>query len=130
MNNSEEPQWELDDEFKTLTITFPTDPPVAFVLDTESLSKLIEGAGQIRAEMPPPHDETWEGGKMVDAVLDPRWYTEPDALLGEPLLHIRDPRYGWLHYALPRESARALGTLLILQADEGPADDQEQPRKN
>ncbi|MEK1871575.1 MAG: hypothetical protein AAAC50_03980, partial [Rhizobium altiplani] len=116
--------------FKTLTITFPTDPPVAFVLDTDSVSKLIEGAGQIRAEMPPPHDETWEGGQMVDAVLDPRWYSEADALLGEPLLHIRDPRYGWLHYALPRESARALGTLLILQADEGPADDQEQPRKN
>ncbi|MDP9807677.1 hypothetical protein J2W42_000515 [Rhizobium tibeticum] len=130
MTNSGEPQWELDDEFKTLTITFPTDPPVAFVLDATSVSNLIEGAGQIRAEMPPPHDENWEGGQMVDAVLDPRWYSESDALLGDSLLHIRDPRFGWLHYALTRESARALGTLLILQADDVPADKEGHHRKN
>jgi hypothetical protein len=67
---------------------------------------------------------------MVNAVLDPRWYSEPDALLGESLLHIRDPRFGWLHYALPRESARALGILLVHQADDVPDDEHEPPRKN
>ena len=130
MSNSEEPQWELDDELKTLSIIFPTDPPVAFVLDAEAVSKLIDSVGQIRAQMPPPHQETWKGGQMVDAVLDPHWYSEPDALLGESLLHIRDPRFGWLHYALPRESARALGTLLVHQADDIPDDEQEHYRKN
>ncbi len=130
MNNSDEPQWELDDDLRTLTITFPTDPPVALVLDAASVSQLIDGAGEIRAEMPPPHQENWKGGQMVNAVLDPRWHSETDALLGESLLHIRDPRFGWLHYALPSQSAKALGTLLILQADEGTRNDDGQPRKN
>ncbi|MDQ0559955.1 hypothetical protein QO004_001737 [Rhizobium mesoamericanum] len=130
MTNNEEPRWELDDELKTLSITFPTDPPVAFMLDAEAVSKLIDRVGQIRAEMLPSYQESWKGGQMVNAVLDPHWYSEPDALLGESLLHIRDPRFGWLHYALPRESARALGTLLLHQAAEGPDDEQEQHRKN
>ena len=123
MNEDDEPLWELDQELSTLTISFPTDPPVALVLDAAAVSELIEGAGQVRAKMATPHSEDWQAGQMVDAVLDPRWYSEPDALLEESLLHIRDPRYGWLHYALPRQSAKALGKLLLRQAKGGVEDD-------
>ncbi|EPE94980.1 hypothetical protein [Rhizobium grahamii] len=129
MNENDEPEWELDEELSTLTITFPTDPPVALVLDAEAVSELIEGAGQVRAKMRTPHSEDWQGGQMVDAVLDPRWHSEPDVLLEESLLHIRDPRFGWLHYALPRESAKALGKLLLRQV-KGSAEDEERHRSN
>ena len=46
--------------------------------------------------------------------------TEPEMMLGNSVLHIRDPRYGWLHYVLSRKSARKLAGLLAAQADAPP----------
>jgi hypothetical protein len=38
-------------------------------------------------------------------------------MTGDALLHIRDDGFGWLHYALSRETARSLGESLIALAD-------------
>jgi hypothetical protein len=52
-------------------------------------------------------------------VIDPNWATEP-AVINQgfhTILHIRDPRFGWLHYALPRDEARNLAALIQHQLD-------------
>ena len=38
-------------------------------------------------------------------------------MMGGSLLHIRHPGLGWLHFVLLKESAAALGRLLLAQAE-------------
>jgi hypothetical protein len=70
--------------------------------------------------MRPEISKTFALGQVVGAVSNPAWVTEPDAMLGNTLLHIRDPRFGWLHYLIPKEEARKLAGLLQAQADAEP----------
>lgn len=114
------PQWVLDDDLKTVTVTFPSNPPVALRLSTSDIDHMLENLGVFRASMLPQHASDWLVGQTVGAIPDPRWTTEPDALLGNSLLHLRDPRFGWQHYMFPREAARKLGELLQKQADAPP----------
>jgi hypothetical protein len=41
-------------------------------------------------------------------------------MLGNSLLHIRDPRYGWLHYWIPKGEAAKLAKALQAQVDAPP----------
>ena len=59
-------------------------------------------------------------GCRFQARRDPRWATETETMRGDSVLHLRDPRFGWLHFVFPREMARKLGRLLIAQADAEP----------
>jgi hypothetical protein len=102
------PNWKLEDDYKTVTVTFPTDPPVGLKLDAAGVDDMLENLGEFRANMTPGVPDTWAPGQTFGAVPDPRWVTEPDAMMGNSVLHIRDPRYGWLHYMIPREEARKL----------------------
>ena len=116
----EGPNWKLDDDLQTVTVTFPTDPPVALKLDAQHVEEILKNLGEFRAHMKPeiPHDHAM--GRKIEAVPDPKWVTEPDAMIGNSLLHIRDPRFGWLHYLIPRDEARKLGGVLQTQADAPP----------
>jgi len=58
--------------------------------------------------------------KIVPAVTNPAWVVEPDAMMGNALLHVRDPRYGWLHFLIPKDEARKLAGALLAQADAPP----------
>lgn len=111
------PNWKLHDDLKTVTITFPTKPVVVLKIDTAELEKMLQALGQFRAMMQPEIEKRWPLGSMSQAIPDPAWATEPDQMYGASLLHLRDPRYGWLHYLLPPHEARKLGELLIAQAD-------------
>lgn len=116
----EGPNWKLDDDLRTVTVTFPTDPPVALKLDAQHVEEILENLGELRANMKPeiPHDLA--GRRKFKAIPDPRWVTKPDAMIGNSLLHIRDPRFGWLHYLIPRDEARKLAGFLQTQADAPP----------
>jgi hypothetical protein len=116
----DDPQWTLSEDKKTLVITFPTNPPTAFRLDAAGVDKLIQTIGIVRFGMIPPHLSDWKMAQTVGAVPNPRWTTEPDALLGNSILHLRDPRFGWVHYMFPKEEARRLGEILQRQADTAP----------
>ena len=35
------PNWNLDDDLKTVTVTFPTDPPVQLKLDVEQIDDML-----------------------------------------------------------------------------------------
>lgn len=114
------PNWNLDGDLKTVTVTFPTDPPVALKLDARRLGELLQNLGEFRAHMKPEVPRDYALGQKVAVIQDPRWETEPDALIGNSLLHIRDPRFGWLHYMIPREQARKLVGILQAQVDAPP----------
>jgi hypothetical protein len=113
-------KWLLDKDGQALTLTLPTDPPVALRLDAAQVDDMLRNLGDFRAIMAPAHDKEWLPGRRVVAEPDPCWSTEPEVLMGNSILHLRDPRYGWLHYLLPRDAARDLGSSLVAQADKPP----------
>jgi hypothetical protein len=109
--------WHLEGDRTAVTITFATAPPVTATLATKAVDDVLRNLGAFRAKMRPAAPPDWPPGQQFEAIPDPRWVTEPEMMLGNSVLHIRDPRYGWLHYVLPRTSARKLGGLLTAQAD-------------
>lgn len=90
------------------------------IVDTAGIEKIINSLGQLRAAMNPevPHDCPM--GEMVPVVFDPRWSTELEMTQGNSLLHVRDNRYGWLHYVLPKHEAKRLAGFLETQANTPP----------
>ena len=114
------PNWNLNEDIKTLTVTFPTNPPATLTLDVNGVDDIIKNLGEFRALMTPSVSYDHPLGQRVAAIPDPRWSTEPDVMLGDSLLHIRDPRFGWLHYLIPRHEARQLAGGLQAQVDAQP----------
>jgi hypothetical protein len=114
------PSWKLEDDLVTITITFPTTPPVSIAWSASIVDEVLQNLGNLRAHMTPAFSESWTLGQTVFAISNPGWTTEPDALLGNTLLHIRDPRFGWLHYMLPRHEARKLADALQDQVNAPP----------
>jgi hypothetical protein len=111
-----DPNWKLEDDYKLLTLTLPTEPPTMIQFDAAGIDELFERLGDMRAAMHPLIQADFPQGQKVKVTPDPRWVVEPDALLGNSILHIREPRFGWLHFWIPKEEARKLGELLIAQA--------------
>jgi len=119
------PNWKLDEDGKTVTLTFPTEPPVALKLDAVQIDDLLRNLGMFRGGMQPEVPAGYALGQKVEAVLNPAWMTEPDLLMGDSLLHLRDPRFGWLHYLIPKGEAKKLAGFLQNQANA--AQEQGQP---
>lgn len=111
------PNWKLENDYKTVTVTFPTNPPVALQLDANAVEDMLRNLGRFRGSMKPEVPSTYAMGQKVIATNNPTWVTEPDALLGNSLLHVRDPHYGWLHYLIPREESKKLATFLQRQVE-------------
>jgi hypothetical protein len=111
------PNWKLEDNQRHVTVTFPTTPPVALQLDVAGIEDILKNLGDFRSVMWPEVTKIYRLGQMVKAIPNPIWATEPDAIEGNTLLHIRDPRYGWLHYMLPREEARKLAAYIQNQVE-------------
>lgn len=103
------------------SVTFtPDDGPLPpSILNTAALDLYLDLFGRARAEMLPAVPEKWTLLQRVvwDCCRDPKSELEADQLTGDALLHIRDQRYGWLHYVLSKDQARELGAALIAQAD-------------
>ncbi len=98
------------------SLTFDTEPRVSIRLDVDAVDEALAKLGEFRGAMTPEMKKDWVQGQKVKAVTDPRWFTEPELMRGDSLLHLRDLRFGWLSYLLPREEARRLGQYLIEQA--------------
>jgi hypothetical protein len=114
------PIWKLEDDGKTVTVTFATQPQIALKLSVADMENMLEKLGAFRAQMQPPREPSYAPGQKCECVPNPAWLTEPDALLGNTLLHLRDPRFGWQHYMIPREEARKLARVLQNQVDSPP----------
>ena len=114
------PVWKLEDDRKTVTLTFATQPQIALKLSVADIELMLAKLGAFRAQMQPPHEPRYAPGQKCECVPNPPWLAEPDALLGNTLLHVLDPRFGWQHYMLPREEARKLARVLQNQVDSPP----------
>ena len=118
------PHWHLSADRKTVTVTFPTEPPVALHLDAARVDDLLNKLGEFRAVMEPAIASDFALGQKVGAIPDPRWATEPDLMYGASLLHLRDRRFGF-HYLPPPHEARKLAGFLQTQADRPPPEPQQ-----
>ena len=106
--------WTLDDEQNTVTAQIGAE---TLTLSTQEVEDLVTSLGDFRAEMSPQVATQWDPSLGAVAIPDPVWSSEPQMLLEGSLVHIRDPRFGWLHFFFPPKDARALGEALLRQAD-------------
>lgn len=82
----------------------PNQPITAAIIE-----ELIRALTLMRTKMHPPvRQSDPQFGDKHAVTLDPRWYMEPDTFIGGAKLLIRDPGLGWLGFALPQQSLRAL----------------------
>jgi hypothetical protein len=107
----------ISEDLKSVTLTVPADLSVALRFTVAEVDNLLKNLGGLRALMKPEFPRDYIGGQRVGCIADPIWASESDVFMGNSLLHIRDPRYGWLHYMLPKNEARKLGGHLLRQAD-------------
>jgi hypothetical protein len=112
--------WNLDESGQSVTISFASTPPVALKLSTAEVENVLRKLGEFRSAMKPPVAARLQRAQKVAAVINPTWAIEPEMLLGNALLHLRDNRFGWLHFNVPREEARKIGEHLIRLADARP----------
>ena len=107
------PNRKLETDLKTVTLTFLTNPVVELSLDVASVDEILKNLGSFRGAMKPEIERRpYPLGQKVEAVPDPIWVTEPDIMAENIFLHIRDPRYGWLHYLIPRSEAAKLAAMV------------------
>jgi hypothetical protein len=111
------PTFSLDSDRRTVTVSFPADLPTEMKLSAGQVEEMLLKLGEFRALMKPAVPAEWPLGQQFRAHRNLRWVTETEAMVGDSVLHLRDPRFGWLHYVFPREMARRLGRLFIAQAD-------------
>ncbi len=114
------PNWNLDEDLKTVTVTFPSDLQVQLKLDAGQIDDMLVNLGEFRSYMEPPVHADWAPGQKVGVISNPRWFSEPELMEGNSLLHIRDPRYAWLHYMIPRGEAEKLSDILKSQSESPP----------
>ena len=111
------PNWQLHSDKKSVTATFATNPPMSLSLDVAGIENLQKTLGELRGSMSPEVEKTLGQNETIAAVANPSWVVRPAPTKGDSLLHLRDPRYGWLHYLIPRAEAAKL--LAFLQSQLG-----------
>ena len=108
------PTWSLSPDRTKLTISFPTDPPVAFELEADEVDDMIANTAELRAAMQPsiPMTDPDPGHRMRIIPGTGRWYVSPlDD--GGKLLSLLHPGYRWVSMAFEDEQAARLGSKLI-----------------
>jgi hypothetical protein len=110
--------WKLSSRHvDTVTITFQATPPFEVELDADEIDSLLNSLGELRAMMQPTHPLYFTKHQDVNFIVDPRWAYEQEPILDQSVLRIRDPRYGWLHYVVPHDTASKLAEALTSQAN-------------
>jgi hypothetical protein len=104
--------WKLEDDRQHLTVTFLFRNPTPVRLNVSDVEELLKRLGEFRTNMLPEIPQALADGTVVTAISNPDWRTELQPETGATLLHVRDQRYGWLTYAIPRAAARKLASLL------------------
>ena len=113
--------WRVSDDHRSVTLSVNATPTATF--DAAQVDGMLVGLGQVRASMLPPYPDHYELGQQIQAVRNPGLAAEL-ATDGHTLLHLRDPRYGWLHFAITREAAGKLAVVLQKQVDNPPGPSQ------
>ena len=115
MDLPQSPHAELSEDETRVQVSLP-GTGATFELDAAGLDHLIDRLGALRAGMRNQHPSAWPRRGFVDAIYNPPWYSEPELLQGNSLLHIRHPGFGWLHFSIPKPAAAKLAEFLEDQA--------------
>ena len=121
------PDWTLNDDGETVTVYFPTAPSATFRMDAREIDSLVKDLGYLRGALEPTVPSEPPVDPMVLALDNPTWRISSEVMEGNTLLRMRDPRYGWLDYLIPREEARRLIELLQDQLELDPAQPTDRP---
>ena len=115
--------WALSEDQQTVTLTFTLDPPVALRMGASTADSIMRNLGEYRAVMRPQVPTDLPADRRPKPIADPHWTMELVMMTGDLLLHLRDPRYGWLTYTIPRAEAHKLRGALneLLSLRPGPA---------
>jgi hypothetical protein len=62
--------------------------------------------------MKPAHPLSFKKDGDTNFRVDPRWAYDHETMLDQPVLRIRDPRFGWLHYVITPDTAKRLADAL------------------
>jgi hypothetical protein len=115
--------WNVSEDHRSVTLSVDATPTATY--DAAQVEGILAGLGQVRASMLPVYPPNYELGQpIIQAARDPGLATEL-ATDGHTMLHIRDPRYGWLHFAISREAAGKLAAALRKQVDNPPGPSQQ-----
>ena len=66
------PDWRLDNDKKTITVTFPTEPPMSYKLQTSLVDDLLRAVGMLRANMLPERRYEDLTHTKNESIVDPR----------------------------------------------------------
>ena len=80
------PNWKLEDDRKSVTLSLPTEPPASIQLDAAGVEDALNKLGEFRAAMSPVIPVTYEMGQKIDAIVHPIWATETEVTLGDTVL--------------------------------------------
>jgi hypothetical protein len=109
--------WKLEDDLRTARLTFSEVPAIAVKFDVDRIEEALRHLGAFRSSMQPSIPDDWSAAATSTSAIDePQMVVEMDPAIGSPVLRVRDPRFGWLHYVLTPQQARRLGSALVLQA--------------
>jgi hypothetical protein len=108
-----EAKMSLTDDRKRVLIDFPTSPAIQASLDASQVEQMITQLGIFRMEMMPRVPDGILAGQAVTAVPNPAWSIEGAMDGKRQVLHMRDPRFGWLHFALSRDMAKHMANVLM-----------------
>jgi hypothetical protein len=103
--------WRSSGDVDTVVITFKADPPIRVELDAGEIDDALAELGEMRALMQPEHPA--EVPEVVVTVFNPTCACDSEPVLAHSVLHIRDPRFGWLHYVIPRDVGDELAAALV-----------------
>jgi hypothetical protein len=112
--------WKSSGDVDTVVVTFNADPPIRVEFDAVELDEALTNLGEMRALMQPEHPA--EPPELVATVFNPTWVCDSEPVLAHTVLHIRDPRFGWLHYVIPRDVGDELAAALIAYRSGQPKD--------
>jgi hypothetical protein len=109
--------WKLTGCVDTVTVTFQGDRLFDVELDAVEIDGLLKNLSELRAMMQPAHPFVLTKDSDTNFIADPRWGYGHEPSLGQGVLCIRDPRFGWLCYVISDETARKLADAMIGRQD-------------
>lgn len=108
-------------ETQTVTLSDETNPAAVLEIDAAQLEQLLQGLGEMRTRIEPRVEAEWQPGRSVQAITNPRFSAEVPKDKDFTVLHLRDPRFGWLHYAVPLPECGRLAEFLARAANRNAA---------
>jgi hypothetical protein len=97
-------------------------PPNISKLSAAVVDEMIDKLCYARQCMLPEVPANWSAGRQepITALRDLPLTLDAEALNGDPLLHIKHPHYGWLHFVFSRGVAEQIGAGLLSKSNAPP----------